>query len=52
MDTLGFVVVALGVLAFGLVSQKAHRFWTPPMAFVAFGLLIGQAGAGIVPLAG
>ena len=42
MTTLAFAVVALGILAFGLVSGRLERsVLTPPMVFVLFGLLLG-----------
>ncbi len=42
MTTLAFAVVALGILAFGLVSGRLERsVLTPPMVFVLFGLVLG-----------
>jgi NhaP-type Na+/H+ or K+/H+ antiporter len=42
MTSLAFAVVALGILAFGLVSGRLERsMLTPPMVFVLFGLVLG-----------
>ncbi|MEM8962466.1 MAG: cation:proton antiporter [Acidobacteriota bacterium] len=51
MENLGFVLVALAVLIFGVVSRKAQRgILTPPMVFTGFGLLIGAHGLHLVDL--
>ena len=49
MESVGIVVVAGVVLAFGLVSRRLQRsILTPPMIFVALGVTIGPLGFGIV----
>ncbi len=49
MQTVGFALIAFGILAFGLVSGRAQRsILTPPIAFVAFGCIISQHGLGLV----
>jgi NhaP-type Na+/H+ or K+/H+ antiporter len=49
MSTVAFVVIAVGVLAYGLVSQRLQRgVVTAPMVFVLFGLCISQSGLGLV----
>lgn len=51
MDSAAFIVIALFVLAAGLISARLERsVVTPPMLFVGFGLLIGPAGLGFVEL--
>ena len=51
METLDFAVISLGVLAFALVSGRlVNSAITPPMVFVAFGLLIGPYGLGIAAI--
>ncbi len=51
METLDFAVIALGVLAFALISRRvANAPLTPPMVFVVFGLAIGQHGFGVVTI--
>jgi len=48
MDTLGFVIIALGILAFSFVSGRLKdSLITAPMVFAAFGLIIGGAGLGL-----
>ena len=43
-------VVALSILAFGLISGRIERsFITAPMVFVVLGLLVGRWGLAIVP---
>ncbi len=50
MDSLSFVIIALGILGFGLISQRIQKsVLTPPMLFVAFGLLVARA-LGVVEL--
>ena len=52
MDSLSFAIVALIVLGFGLVSRRLQRsVVTMPMVFVAFGLLVGDHGLGLVHFA-
>ena len=49
MDTQAFLIVALGVLLFGLVSRRLQdTILTPPLVFSTFGLAIGSVGLGIV----
>lgn len=49
MESVGIVVVAGVVLAFGLVSRRLQSsILTPPMIFVALGVAIGPLGFGIV----
>jgi len=51
MDNAGLLVVSLLVLAFGLISKRVERsIVTPPMAFVAFGIIVGAPTLGIVRL--
>jgi NhaP-type Na+/H+ or K+/H+ antiporter len=48
METI--LVVALSILAFGLISGRIERsFITAPMVFVLLGLLVGRWGLAIVP---
>ncbi len=48
MGTIDFAVIALGILAFALVSGRlANSVATPPMVFALFGLAIGPFGAQI-----
>ena len=43
MESLAFVVVAVGILGFGLISQRVQTsILTPPIVFVAFGLVVSQ----------
>lgn len=43
MESPLFIAVALGILLFGLVSRRAERsVITPPIFFVAFGLLVSE----------
>ncbi|MEM7480514.1 MAG: cation:proton antiporter [Acidobacteriota bacterium] len=50
MLNLEFIVVAAGILGFGLVSRRLTGSpITPPMVFVAFGYLISERGLGFVP---
>lgn len=47
METLDFAAIAVGVLAFALVSGRlANSILTPPLAFAGFGYLIGPYGLG------
>ena len=51
MNTLGFAVIAAGVILFALVSRRLENtVITPPLVFVAFGLVIGEAGLGLADL--
>jgi len=51
MDTLSFAVIALGVLAFALISGRTQRsIITAPMVFVIFGLIVGPYHLGWVDL--
>ena len=51
MEKLGLVVIALGILAFSLISGRLKdTVITPPMIFAAFGLAIGGAGLGLADL--
>ena len=48
MNTLGFVIISLGILAFSFVSGRLKdSIITAPMVFAAFGLIIGGAGLGL-----
>ena len=48
METL--FVVALSILAFGLISGRIERsIITAPMVFVLFGILVGRWGIAIAP---
>jgi NhaP-type Na+/H+ or K+/H+ antiporter len=52
MDALGFAVLAAGLFAYSLVSGRLQgTSVTPPMVFVAFGLLVGSSGLGLADLA-
>ncbi len=44
-------LVALAILAYGLVSGRLGRFITGPIVFTAIGLILGEAGLGILELA-
>ena len=49
MELFGYLVVALGILAFGLVSARAERsVFTAPMVFVLCGYLVSDAALGVV----
>jgi NhaP-type Na+/H+ or K+/H+ antiporter len=51
MENLAFVVVALGILGFGLFSEKLQKsIFTPPIVFVLFGLIVSAQGFGGVDL--
>lgn len=48
METI--LVIAISILGFGLISGRLENsIITPPMAFVAFGLIFGRWGWGILP---
>ena len=49
METAGIIVVAAGIIGFGLISQRVQRgIVTPPMVFVLFGLLVGPRALGFI----
>jgi hypothetical protein len=49
--SIGFVAVAIAVIAYALVSAKAQRgILTPPMAFALVGVVVGAAGLGLIEL--
>lgn len=49
MESLTFLVIATGLIVFGLVSARlANSVLTPPLIFVAFGLMTGPLGLGLV----
>jgi NhaP-type Na+/H+ or K+/H+ antiporter len=51
MNALVITIVALFVIGFGLISGKAQRtLISAPMVFAGFGLLIGDAGLGLIVL--
>lgn len=51
MESLTFLVVALGLVVFGLVSARlANSILTPPLIFVVFGLATGPLGFGFVDI--
>ncbi len=51
METFGFVLIALVILGFALISGRSDRLIiTPPMVFAGFGLLVGAGGLGLVNL--
>ena len=51
VDTLGFAVIAGGVVLFSLISRRLQAtVITAPMVFAAFGLVIGHAGLGLADL--
>ena len=51
MNTETFAIIALFILSFGLISGRIEKtVITPPMAFVAFGLLVSPQVLGIVEL--
>ncbi len=51
MESASFLIVALFVVGYGLVSARVERApLSAPMVFVAFGLLIGADGLGLVDL--
>lgn len=48
MEALGFFLIAVGILGFGVVSGRAERgIFTPPMVFTAYGFLIGPSVLGL-----
>ncbi len=50
MDIVAFAVLALGLLAYALFSRTIGSTWlSPPLAFAAFGLVVGPSALGIVP---
>jgi NhaP-type Na+/H+ or K+/H+ antiporter len=49
MESLGFIVVALSILGFGMISGRVQRsVLTPPMVFVVVGFLVSQRVLGLV----
>ncbi len=49
MNALAVVVVSLFIIGYGLISRRAQRtVISAPMVFVLFGLLIGDAGFGVI----
>ncbi len=49
MESLALVIVALSILAFGLISGRVQKsVITPPIVFVFFGLLVSQVGLGLL----
>ena len=51
MISIGFVIIALGVIGFTLVSKRLETtIVTPAIVFTCFGLFIGEAGIGLVDL--
>lgn len=51
METVGFAVIATGVIFFALISKRLETtIITAPMIFAAFGLLIGEGVFGIAEL--
>ncbi len=51
MESFGFAIVAVTILAFGLVSERIRRTpLTPPMVFVVVGFLVGPLALGLVTL--
>jgi len=47
MDTLGFAAIATGIVLFALFAKRLENtVITPPLAFAAFGLIIGDSGLG------
>lgn len=47
MDTLGFAAIAAGIIFFGLFAKRLETtVITAPLAFAAFGLIIGDSGLG------
>ena len=48
MEVNGFILVALGILGFGLVSARLQRTpVTAPIVFAALGALVGPAALGL-----
>ncbi len=49
MDKEVLAAIAIFVLGFGLISRRLEKsVFTPPMAYVSFGLLISSSGLGLV----
>lgn len=49
MESLALIIVALSILAFGLISGRVQKsVITPPIVFVIFGLLVSQVGLGLL----
>lgn len=51
MISLGFVLIALAIFMYSLVSMRTEN-WpvTPPMIFAGLGLLLGTGGIGVAPM--
>jgi NhaP-type Na+/H+ or K+/H+ antiporter len=51
MAATGLAIIALGIIAYGLVSSRLEgSLITVPMAFVAFGWLVGGGGLGLAEI--
>jgi NhaP-type Na+/H+ or K+/H+ antiporter len=51
MDHTAILIIAIAFLAYGLVSQRLlPTVLTGPLLFAAFGLLVGSAGLGLIPM--
>ena len=51
MAETGLAIIALGIIAYGLVSSRLEgSLITVPMAFVAFGWLVGGGGLGLADI--
>ncbi len=51
MQTAGFALIALFILAYGLISRRIENTMiTPPMVFVGFGILICESFTGAFPV--
>ena len=51
MSTLGFIIIALGILAYSFVSERLKdSLLTAPMVFAAFGLAVSGAGLGVAEI--
>ena len=50
MDLVAFAILAFALLVYALFSRSIGTTWlSPPLAFAAFGLVVGPAALGIVP---
>ena len=51
METLGFAIIAAGIVAYGLISKKVEgTIITAPMVFILFGFVISPAGFGLTEI--
>lgn len=51
MDSASFIIIALGIVAFAVLSGRlSATSLTPPLVFTAFGLMLGEAGFGLAPM--